>query len=625
MSDPLPPSSGAQPPPPPVPREPRPDGAPPRRRRRGRRGGGPPGARDGAPRPQQSDSRGPRPQHDSRGPRPDREARPPRPDDPRRPRGRRGKRRDRDDRPPSPAQPSALERTLEGSHIDASKPAEIPLTPDEVAEMRQHLRFLFRNREALRLKVNAAEDLLLNGAKEPTHRGQVLHLLGKVDLASVTSALTRVPDAKARAALLAGVVRFSSDVGILLLYLESLGDGASPKDAAAAFRLAVRRIDFAGISASRMRRVLDLVASTFEGHERVQVLSGLFASETFRGAFDAVQDALPPELAGIFVPLRVAYETILEGRPNEHGAAALKAGVTALLDAPDDVLRSHPEPVRERLLEQAIRLLEDPALEDRATDALLGTLPRESRSFSRVGMLRAAELLRRHDDERARDLLVQIKQAHSGFHMPAKWLTALEAPRVARIALWKDAAAEGSRFRSGFWLDAQRSAWARIGAPEDADAVTRDALLQRQVAIAGVAPVLECGVSPEGVPYVLLPVVGRPLSSVLARRSLDGEQASGLALAAAQALHGLALAGVELPDFDAARLLGADGSPPQIWVGDLTGARRTDASSASRSHLAHALAFCRVVEAASRERDVRLAPEGVTTLPDLIRALAARG
>lgn len=522
---------------------------------------------------------------------------------------------------------SRLERTLEGSHIDASKPADDPLTEAETAEMRQHLRFLFKNREPLRLKVNASEDLLLNGARAPTHRGQVIHLLGKVDLACVTSALTRLPDARARAAMLAGVVRFSSDVGILLLYLESLHDVASRQDAAAAFGLAINRIHFAGISAARMRRVLDLVAATFEGHQRVQVLFGLLQSETFRAAFDASQEALPAALADLFVPIRAVHETILEGRPNVHGIRALESGVRALLDAPVEVLRAYPEAARERLLESAIRLLADPDLEDQATDALLLTLPRDSRAFSRIGMLRAAELMRRHDDEAARSLLVQIRDAHPGFQMPAKWISALDAPRIARIALWTgDGASEPSgALRSGFWLDQQRSVWVRIGRSEDAERMTRDALMQRQHAVAGIAPVLECGVSPEDHAYVVLPVLGRPLAPVLTLRGLSRERAFGLALAGVQILHSLALAGVELPDVQPARFLAADGTPPSLWLADLSHARRSEPVAAGRAHRHLAAIWCESIQAAIAARDLPLVlDDAPPSLPDLIRSLAAR-
>ena len=79
--------------------------------------------------------------------------------------------------------------------IAAQKPnidADQPLTPAEAAEIRANFQFLSRHRKSLRLRVNAAEDLLLNGAQPPTHRGRCAHLLAKVDLSAVQSALDRL-------------------------------------------------------------------------------------------------------------------------------------------------------------------------------------------------------------------------------------------------------------------------------------------------------------------------------------------------------------------------------------------------------------------------------------------------
>ena len=72
----------------------------------------------------------------------------------RRPR-RRGKRRTEQAKKP-PA--TAVDESLAESRIDASRPADEPLSEQEITEMRMHLRFLRRHRKELRLKVNAAED-----------------------------------------------------------------------------------------------------------------------------------------------------------------------------------------------------------------------------------------------------------------------------------------------------------------------------------------------------------------------------------------------------------------------------------------------------------------------------------
>ncbi len=57
--------------------------------------------------------------------------------------------------------------------------------------MKRHLAFIAKYRGTLRLKLNAREDLLVNGSAEPTHRGHCKHLLSKVDRSTVVAALER--------------------------------------------------------------------------------------------------------------------------------------------------------------------------------------------------------------------------------------------------------------------------------------------------------------------------------------------------------------------------------------------------------------------------------------------------
>jgi hypothetical protein len=83
------------------------------------------------------------------------------------------------------------------SHLVETTATHEPLTPDEVVEMRQHLAFLREHKEALRLRLNAAEDLLVNGRRDPSDRGVCHHLLGKVDRALIEAAVGREPRAPA--------------------------------------------------------------------------------------------------------------------------------------------------------------------------------------------------------------------------------------------------------------------------------------------------------------------------------------------------------------------------------------------------------------------------------------------
>jgi len=72
-----------------------------------------------------------------------------------------------------------------------AEPRSEALDAAEVAEMKQHLAFLRRYKDILRLKLNAAEDLLVNGQREPTDRGVCRHLLGKVERSVVEAAVAR--------------------------------------------------------------------------------------------------------------------------------------------------------------------------------------------------------------------------------------------------------------------------------------------------------------------------------------------------------------------------------------------------------------------------------------------------
>src|SRR5437867_1350193 len=105
---------------------------------------------------------------------------------------------------PTPAAPKPL--VPEVSRLaEPAAPADDRLTRAEVAEMKEHLAFLRTYKDILRLKLNAAEDLLVNGQREPVDRGVCKHLLVKVDRAAIEGAITREPmrsDPAARARLL---------------------------------------------------------------------------------------------------------------------------------------------------------------------------------------------------------------------------------------------------------------------------------------------------------------------------------------------------------------------------------------------------------------------------------------
>src|SRR2546425_10115679 len=255
----------------------------------------------------------------------------------RRHRRRRGKERDTREPRRAPLVPQV-------SPLAQPGPAEAPLGREEIAEMKEHIAFLRRYREALRLKLNAAEDLLVNQQREPSDRGVCRHLLGKVDRAVVERAIERDPlrgDAAARARMLAGAVRLTADVGVLLAYLEALAHVRSHAEAAQAFAEVVRRIDFESVSATRLARLVQVLIDTFLDHERVQVLFSLFAGPAFRRAFEAALPAFPPAVAEVCAPLRAVHRRLLEDGGGAEAPGLLAKGMEQGLLAPDPVLRSY--------------------------------------------------------------------------------------------------------------------------------------------------------------------------------------------------------------------------------------------------------------------------------------------
>src|SRR5437870_3489648 len=138
---------------------------------------------------------------------------------------------------------------------------------------------------------------------------------GWATLRVVEAAVQREPlrsDPSARARMLAGAIRLTADVGVLLAYLETLAQVRSHAEAAEAFAEVVRRIDFESLSSTRLARLLQVLIATFVDHERVQVLFSLLATAPFRRAFDAAAAALPPAVADAFAPLRAVHRRLLE-------------------------------------------------------------------------------------------------------------------------------------------------------------------------------------------------------------------------------------------------------------------------------------------------------------------------
>jgi len=118
----------------------------------------------------------------------------------------------------------------------------------------------------LKLRVNAAEDLLLNGVREPSHRGLCIHLLAKVERSRVLTVSQTMPPADA-VRFLSGLIRFAPEIGYILRFLECVKVTASQAQAGAAVTEALKQLNFAELSAAQMRQLVALITDVFAERE----------------------------------------------------------------------------------------------------------------------------------------------------------------------------------------------------------------------------------------------------------------------------------------------------------------------------------------------------------------------
>ncbi len=489
--------------------------------------------------------------------------------------------------------------------LDVEKSADAPLTQDEVATLRQHFGFLRQHRKVLRLRVNAAEDLLLNGVQEPTHRGVCQHLLAKVDRASVMSAAERLEPAAA-AELLGGIIRFAPEIEYVLLFLEKVRLSSSQAEATAALSQGLQRIDFSKVSSAQMRRVLDLFAELFDDKQRPQLLLGLLESPSFRKAFDSSIADLPEPLARFVVPLRAAQAAVLHGKSNTFGADRLRQGVRLLFEVGDDFLLHLPPEIRRRLVTFGMQACCPPEHTfHQSLDKLLKSLPTSERQHRELGISFARHLLASDEDKEAGKLLKALATAHPDFNLPGRWLDLLKAPRIDRFALLDkpkhahDALQQHRRI-SAVWLMTMRPAWIQIASDEHVDTHHATEKLLKEICIPSVAPFLLSGTTPDGASYFAVPNPGQPLERALTHKGgLSLGSAIRMCREAAGIFSALASAGIALPDAHSQRF--ALASNGQLWLVDLSGGRRCEAKEASAAHLPSIRKLCEhVLQHASR-------------------------
>ena len=530
---------------------------------------------------------------------------------------------------PAPAKVIARAATLPPA-LDQSKSIEEPLSESELRVMGQHLRFLREHRKVLNLKVNAHEDLLLNGARPPTRRGVCQHLLAKVDRTRVFGAAQRLEPAAATR-LVEGVLQISPDVDYLLLYLDCVRRSASQQQAVSALGEALERLDFSQVSAAQLRRVLDLIAELFQGRQRVPVLLGLLAGSAFREAVDHSATELPQSLLELVMPLRAAQAAVLQGKPARFSAEHIERGVELLLDADERALLSHAPAARRRLLNAGIELpppLLKAARVAKSLGTLLESLRDDGREHGALGMALARALVAAGAEREARELLEALVRRYPDFRQPRRWLEALAAPRLGRVALsdeprrgggdargtgLRDAKAEG-RLAALSLDNMQRLSVFVARAPDDHEHRSWFELLG-SLSLPSLAPVWDHGTTDDGRPWFALPRLGRSMTGVLrGRPALDRESALRLCAEAAAILAMLAEVGVLLPDADPERFeLGDSG---RLWLFDVKGGEHRPPSEVRRLHPRHAADLCQKVLDSLR---------GAAGITDLLERVKAAG
>ena len=584
--------------------------------------------------------------------------------------------------PAKPAPVSAAAVIAEARAPSLDKSPEAPLSAAEVARMKVTLRFLREHRHTLKLKVNAAEDLLLNGRREPTDRGLCRHLLSKLERSRVVAAAERMAPAQATE-FLAGIVRFAPEVAYLVEFLRSVKASAHPRQAAAALTQALERVDFAETSGAQMRDLLQLVVDVFPASELPVFVFSLLSESAFRTAFDRSSEGLPSSLAELLVPLRALHGSLARrgGRRPEQRLSLeqVREGALLMLGASRESLDELSEAVRRQLLEagaDALGRVEGRASNQLLSESLLGLFRslefRDAALRSETVRALASALLRAGVEPAALELLRAELGALSDPRWAQHWLSALGGARVGELALERrrhprrrrghgrgrdgeaaspnaadgseaeaaspegldadsangagsgDPRAEAERWQRAFHVPSQREVLVRFD--DSSGAVRSHAELRRRALLPGLAPAVSEAFGSER-PHLALAWQGPPLPRRLSSLRRDSsELVLGWCREACLLLGGLAAQGLVLPDAGLARFSADEGD--RLWLVDLWLLREASLPEALAAQLGLAKQFCRELLGAL-EREV-LPSAGADTLaaaqdfPALLAALNPR-
>lgn len=498
--------------------------------------------------------------------------------------GRQRRRRRAPKKAQPPPQPDPVRVIRESKTPLQEKPVDVPLSPREIAAMKTHFGFLKRHRKLLKLSFNATEDLLVNGTREPTHRGVCQHLLGKLDKARVLSAVERLSPLEARP-LLEGIVRFSPDVAYLLLYVEAVERSGAQKEATAVLSATLAQLDYDEVSEAQMRRVLQLLVRVFSKEQRPQILFGLLRNAKFRNLFDESQSGLPSDLAGEVLPLRAAQAVVLQDRPNPCGLEHLRMGVAVLLQNPKAVLLGYSPKARERLL--SLALGGTPAASKvplASLQALVNSLDHDDRTRADKQLGIAIWLLASGNAREAERVLNELGKSHPKFAEPAHWLRALKSAEDDDLLILRGPRGgaretEGIRWCEGYSLARRTPAYITRGAgPEDAVRLSNLSKLYQAGSSGSVARLLRFKDGER--PALAIERRGRLLlPTAPGLRRLERPAFHAACRDVAQSVASVSARGIALQGLEPTRLAFDAGG--RLWLVDLFGATQTPPESAS--------------------------------------------
>jgi hypothetical protein len=499
--------------------------------------------------------------------------------------------------PPIAAPAKVVAEALKTPHETAW--VEEPLTPQEIAKLKINFKFLKDNRELLKLRVNAAEDLLLNGVREPVHRGLCQHLLAKVERSRVLQVSQNMPPDQA-VRLLSGVIRFAPDIAYILRYLECVKSTASQQQAGAALTEALKQIEFPELSAAQMRQLVALVVDVFAERDLPVFLFTLIYDKSFKEALDRSLEGFPEVLGRMVRPLRILHEMIAHPVPRGvdfiTDMQALKAGVALLFDVNPASLEQLPEAARHRLFQVGCETMRSQAgMRGEPLVQLLAGLNFAQDSDRAAATLALAQALTAAGQEAlARKYLDREK--NGGSSALTRFREALDFPRVGAVAI--DASRSNGklpppgRWYRGWHLLTGDVVLVRTSSSEERSAFAEQVAIWRRMLVPGVARVIGAQVPPSPVPYIAVELPGMPLQRE-AKRAQRIDEATRLrwAVEICAMLEGLAAGGVMLPDANLNRF-NVD-QQGRLWLVDLWPLQNAEPDQARAAHCEHARSTCR--------------------------------